>query len=57
MALVERPRPYARPEKVLLTPEEFNSLEQRLLSTRKTTKKVKSRLSTIPWMNWTESLI
>ena len=33
MALVERPRPYARPEKVLLTPEEFNSLEQRLLST------------------------
>ena len=33
MALVERPRPYARPEKVLLTPEEFNTLEKRLMST------------------------
>ncbi len=33
MELVERPRPYARPEKVLLTPEQFSSLEQRLIST------------------------
>ncbi len=33
MKLVERPEPYARPEKQLLTPEQFNILEQRLQST------------------------
>ena len=33
MALVERPKPYSRPEQKLLTPEELNSLEKRLVST------------------------
>ncbi len=33
MQAVERPRPYVRPEKQLLTPEEFNALEQRLQTT------------------------
>lgn len=33
MALVERPKPYVRPEQKLLTPEEFNTLEKRLIST------------------------
>ncbi len=33
MQAVERPRPYARPEKQLLTPEQFNALEQRLQTT------------------------
>lgn len=33
MQLVERPKPYVRPEQKLLTPEEFNALEKRLMST------------------------
>ena len=33
MALVERPKPYSRPEQKLLTPEEFIVLEKRLMST------------------------
>lgn len=33
MQLVERPKPYVRPEQKLLTPEEFNALEKRLSST------------------------